>query len=482
MQRILHSNKKRKNSTLLKLLFLLSCIFIIYLAFFRLGSAPLENWDEAWYADVTRNMLQTKEFFVLYWNHAVWFDKPPMFMWFAAFFSSIFGLSEFSLRFTSALSGVIITVLVIRFAYKHYGLVAAYFSFINLALNNIFVWRMRSGNIDLLVTLFVFLVFLLQMSKYKYRYPLIGFIFGCIFLTKASLVFFPLTIFVLAEILFERHTFKINYKRYGLLVIIALSLVVGWLVIGSWKAGPKLYEYFLFKSDQGVSKINLFAFNKDYILFTYYALQRRFFFVFIVGILFALRYIKDKKVLLILLYGTALLLQLSFTERSNNWYLIPSMPFWSLLIGFGVYHSLKLFRNNIILSILIVSIGTILAYRTYTINIIPILYTAANISQMQSSKEVYRLSKEGDTVIRLDQLYPTTVFYSQRRVLASPDGGFGTSGYIISREDVAKKIKRKERVWVVGKNADVQTLKEQLDGVGMKEIKVNKEEIILQIL
>jgi 4-amino-4-deoxy-L-arabinose transferase-like glycosyltransferase len=465
-----------------KLLFALSSLFIIYIAFYQLGKSPLENWDEAWYADVTRHMMRTKEFVILYWNQEPWLDKPPMYMWLSALVSSVIGLSEFSVRVPSAISGIVIVMLVTRFSYKQYGFVPSVLAFVTLALNNLFVWRMRSGNIDLLAALLMLLVFLAMISKNKYKYLLLGVLFSCMFLTRASLVIFPLIIFILHEVLFERKGLLKRYKEYIKLFLIAGIVPAIWLIVGSMKVGIGFAHYFLFASDRSAASVSLSHLNNNYIMYTYYALQRRFAFVFVAGVLFAIRYIKDSKVFLMLLFGVGLIIQLSFIERSNNWYLIPSMSFWSLLVAFGTYHILKLLRNNPFVLVGVLALSLFIAYRTYTINIIPILETTANEAQMQSSKRINTLTKPDDIVVRLDHLYPTTVYYTDRRIVASPEQAHRTHGSWITRVDVVNKVKKKQITWIVGKTSDITAFQATVPEVQFKTIKVNGEETILQVI
>ncbi len=466
---------------IVKILFVAGLLFVTYLAFFQLGKSPMENWDEAWYADVTRNMMQTKQFFVMYWNEALWLDKPPLYMWLSAMVASIIGLSEFSVRVPSAISGIIIVMLVAWFSYKNYGLVPAFLAFVTLALNNVFVWRMRSGNIDILSALLILLVFLVQLSKTKYKYVLLGLLFALIYLARAQLVFLPIGIFVLHELLFERTGMIKRYKQYLLMIAIAVLLPAIWLYGGSLVSGASFANYFIYESDHGVATVSLSQFNLDYFLYTYYSLQRRFTFVLIIGVLFALWYIKDPKAFLMLLYGGALLAQLSFTERTNNWYLIPAMPFWSLLIAYGTYHIIKIFRNNLMLKIAILLVTSLLAYRTLTINILPILDTSANEKQTESSKVLNTLTKEGETIVRLDHLYPTTVYYTERKILSSPDNVDGTTELFISRKDVSVRVRDKSIKWLVGKNSDTDAVKKAAPDVQFKERKVNDEETILEV-
>lgn len=465
-----------------RMAFAVAGLFTLYLAFFHLGSSSFDNWDEAWYAEVTRNMLRMHEYFVMYWDQSIWLDKPPLYMWISALVSSVIGFSEFSMRVTSAISGVILILLVIWFSYKNYGIVPAFLAFVTLALNNVFVYRMRSANIDTLPALLIFLVFLFQQSKYKYKYLIIGLLFGLIFLARASLVLYPLLIFVITEILFERKNIIKNYKQYLLMMVLPVTMIGLWLLIGSMKSGASFYQFFLFNSDHGVSVVNLENFKTDYIMFAYYSLQRRFFFVLLLGVIFAIRFIKDKKTFMLLLYSLLLIVQLSFTSRSNNWYLIPSMAFWSLLIAFGTYYILKLLRNNQVMSLLVVAAAAFLGYRTFTINILPILHTTGNESQRQSGIMLHKLTKSDDVVIRLDDLYPSTIYYSERKVYFSPEGSKDTGWVLMSRADVQKGVERKQIKWLVGKEGEVKSFASAVPKVKMEEIKVSGEETILHVL
>ncbi len=477
-------HKSKYFPLIIKFFFACAFLFSLYIAFYQLGKSPLENWDEAWYADATRHMLQTKEFFVLYWNNAVWFDKPPLYMWLSALVSSVIGLSELSVRVPSAIAGVAVLMLVLWFAYKNYGFVPAFLAFATLALNNLFVWRMRSGNIDILPTLLILLAFLVQVSKHKYKYIILGLLFGLLYLTRAQLVFFPILIFVLHELFYERKNILKNIPEYLKMFGAMIALPAIWLIGGSLKDGIEFANYFLFHADHGVATVSLQYANPDYFLYTYYSLQRRFVVILIIGVLFAIRYIKDPKAFLLLLYGGALLAQLSFTERSNNWYLVPATPFWSLLIAYGTYHALKLVKQkqiNLLVAIVLVAITAVLSYRTYTINIIPIIDTYANVNQTESAKKINQITSPGETVVRLDHLYPSAVYYTDRTILSSPDGTLSTEQFWITRAEILARVQQKKLKWIYGKTSDVTAFKATAPANTFKEIKVNDEETILQV-
>jgi 4-amino-4-deoxy-L-arabinose transferase-like glycosyltransferase len=471
----------KPKSFLIAFLMLFFFSVTIYLSFYKLGHAPFENWDEAWYAEVTRNILRNRNFIVLYWNGDPFFDKPPLFMWINAIIASFIGISEFSMRILSATSGAVLILLVTFYSYKNYGIIPSVLAYSAIALNNIYVWRMRSGNIDVFLSLLIFLTFLTLISRNKYKYIILGLLFAFIFLTKASIVIYPLSIFILHEIIFNRNKWKLLYKEYAKLFLITLIIPAIWLVLGFLKIGLSYPVYFLFNSDQSVAKVSIEYFNSNYILHTYYSLQRSFFFVFIIGFFFALKNIKDSKLFLLISYSIALLLLLSFTQKNNNWYLIPSIPFWAILIAYGTFNVIRIFKNNILILTIIISLSLIVSYKTLMVNILPILNTSSTIKTSESAKLLNKLTRKDDLIIRLDHLYPATIYYSDRLVKSSPPEVEISKNYWISRTDLNELIINRKVHWIVGTNGDIESFKKQLYKERVKTIKVNDEETVLKI-
>ena len=196
-----------------KIVFILIISFSFYILFYNLGKPALDNWDEAWYGEVVKQVFKTKDPMILYWNGEYFFDKPPLHIWLSAFSSVIFGFSEFSLRSVSAFSGLIIVIMVLLYSYRKWGFIPSMLAFATLIFNNIFVWRARSGNVDLLAAFLIFLTYFLILSKNRNRFILLGIVFSLIYLTKELLVVFPLTIFILHEFLFLRKRIRKNQSQ-----------------------------------------------------------------------------------------------------------------------------------------------------------------------------------------------------------------------------------------------------------------------------
>jgi len=445
-----------------------------------LGSSALENWDEAWYADVTRHMMQSKEFFVLYWNKIIFLDKPPLYMWFSTVISQIFGLSEFSMRFTSALSGFITIIIVVLYSYSNFGLIPALISFSTLAFNNLFIWRARSGNLDSLLTLFFVLFYFLIVSKKKNKYLLIGLILGLIYLTKLTVVVLPLLTFILAELIYENKQIFSNIPNYLKLLFVFIITAGIWIWVGTSKIGPSFYQYFIFNADQGVSKIALSNFKMDYINYAYYSLQRRFFWLALIGLVVALIKLKEKRYFVQIVFSLGLLIQLSMTVKDNNWYLLPAMPFWSMLAALATHILFKLFKKikfGYIFVVIFSLISLYISYKTFTVNIRAVINSGGPETVKAVGIKINKLSKNNDIIVRLDHLYPTTIYYSDRRVLSSPEGA-SDSGLFISRETLRKKVELKKIRWIVGKSDDINMFLKNNPNQQYKVIDVGEEKIL----
>lgn len=432
-------------------------ILAIYICFFKLGDSLLENWDEGFYAEVTKQMLKTNDFAVMRWNGDVFVDKPPLNFWLNYFSAKIFGLSEFSIRLVSAIAGLMVILLTTFYAFRHWGMVASLFTFSAIALNNIFIWRTRTGNLDALASLLILLSFLLISSSHKYRYYLLAFVFGLIFLQKASLVAFPIFVFLLYEYFFNRKEIFKNKKRIVYSILIFIFIISLWLVPATLSQGILYLKYYLFKSDQGVSHINLLKIKPDYWLFAYYSLQRRLFYIFIFGLGLLLLNIKKRQEFLIFSFATFLLFLLSLTERNNNWYLVPSIPFWALTIGY-VINTLIGFTKQLIkkhprfyygfLLCWIFGIAILLAisYKTFSVNIKAIIDTKASVAEVATARFIKKHARAGDKICRLDFAYPVTIYYSDLK----------TYNLDYVDHSLLEMIDKNDIKWVAGKSNKVE--------------------------
>lgn len=112
-----------------------------------------------------------------------------------------------------------------------------------------------------------------------------------------------------------------------------------------------------------------------------------------------------------------------------------------------------------------------------TVNIKAIINAEGPKTIKDVSLKLNELTNDKDIIVRLDHLYSSTVFYSDRRVLSSPDGA-GNSNLFISRDLLQKKINLGEIKWIVGNSGDATSFMET-DVINKYEvIKVGDETIL----
>lgn len=81
-------------------------VFAALIIFWRLGEGSIGDYDEAAYAQISREILRTNDWNTPRWNGVEFFDKPPVCLWLTAIAYKFFGTNEFAARFCAALAGV----------------------------------------------------------------------------------------------------------------------------------------------------------------------------------------------------------------------------------------------------------------------------------------------------------------------------------------------------------------------------------------
>ncbi len=74
--------------------------------FFHLGSYGLWEPDEARYAEIAREMIDTGNFIVPHLNYVPYVEKPPLLYWTTSFAFHFLGINEFAARVVPALSAL----------------------------------------------------------------------------------------------------------------------------------------------------------------------------------------------------------------------------------------------------------------------------------------------------------------------------------------------------------------------------------------
>lgn len=81
-------------------------LFLFVAFFYNLWAVPLFDLDEGAFAEATREMLASGNFAATYLDGVPRYDKPILSYWLQALSVSLFGLTEFAVRFPSAIAAV----------------------------------------------------------------------------------------------------------------------------------------------------------------------------------------------------------------------------------------------------------------------------------------------------------------------------------------------------------------------------------------
>lgn len=197
--------------------FVLSLIAIaLVVSFIKLGSVTLFDYDEAVFAEVTKEMLQSGDWITPNYNGEAHFDKPILFYWVMAVSYKLFGINEFGARFPSALASVLLILSIFFFVRRFRGREAGVYAAASLLLSLYFLVYSRAAVIDMIMILFMTLSlfsFYLSLMQKKEGVPGAGpkrYIYGfylfsaLAFLAKGLIgIVFPFGIIILFLLITE---------------------------------------------------------------------------------------------------------------------------------------------------------------------------------------------------------------------------------------------------------------------------------------
>lgn len=236
------------------LLALLGAIF--YVPF--LGGVHLFDWDEINFAEISREMLITKEYFRVYVNFIPFWEKPPLFFWLQSLCMDAFGVGEFAARLPNALCGIATLVLVYqtgRRLYNHrFGLIWS-LTYFGTVLPFLYF---KSGIIDPWFNFFIFAGlyhfilfywkkdgFELDLPHSRWRYLFLGgFWIGMGILTKGQTAYLIAVLTMGVYWVSQRFRMYVNIPQFIGFTLAATLVTLTWYGLETWKNGTWFIEEF----------------------------------------------------------------------------------------------------------------------------------------------------------------------------------------------------------------------------------------------
>lgn len=224
-----------------------------------LGGVHLFDWDEINFAEISREMILTQEYFRVYVNFEPFYQKPPFYFWTQLLAMKAFGINEFAARLPNAICGIITLVLLFRLGShlydKRFGIIWAgvYFGTVLPFL------YFKSGIIDPFFNLFIFLgiyYFILfywkkeefktiELPKNKWLYLFLGgFFIGMGILTKGQVAYLIAGLTFAVYWVYQRFRFYVNVPQFLFFTLAAALVTLAWYGIETLQNGPEfIYEF-----------------------------------------------------------------------------------------------------------------------------------------------------------------------------------------------------------------------------------------------
>lgn len=239
----------RRNLTLV---FIASVFIAGILLWPRVATGALRHWDEAWYAEVSREMLAARSWSTPLWNGEPWFHKPPLTFWATAIAFGAFGVNEVSARAFSFLTATMSVGAVAWFASSQakrhdlpqpiaVGLLAG---LLLIAIPEFARYGSR-GQIDAPLTLFVavqLLAFWLAPNNPRWRL-VEGIAFGLAVMTKGAAAGLAIVV-ELAFVTVADEWRRVFCRGWALAIAIGIALATPWHVQQYLRHGDRfLHDY-----------------------------------------------------------------------------------------------------------------------------------------------------------------------------------------------------------------------------------------------
>lgn len=452
-----------KKLVLNNLFFIALLFFIGFLLFYKLGDTYLTNWDEAWYADISRNILRSGNLLTPTWNTQAFFEKPPLYFWSSSLFFKLFSVSEFSVRLTSVIAAFGIAFvtyfLAQQFLTKKTGLISLVILFSSID----FLYRSRTGNLDTLLTLFMtfsIFFFFKAINTDKRWFAALGVSLGLGFLSKGFIAFYPL--FIILLFLSLNKKFDIFKDKWFLLnVLVAFGISGGWFLLYFLANGKPFVNQFLLANMEkfGFNSNILNNFSIDYLGYLKSGLKVWFPFA-VFSFVYLFIKIKNQVIFFLLIYLTVFLLVVSFSHEKSSWFILPLYPIFSLTTAYGIlsFVKLKIKRLELLFFVFlsIIALFQLFIYRKS--------YIVPNVSENEAKSALVakQLTKENQPIYLTNYYYPTTIYYSERKVYALYSDQKDNASWWIKSKSYWPYVFRNKNIIIITTKLELEELRERL--------------------
>ncbi len=320
--------------------FIFLCIITFFLIFIFLGAPQIFNWDEGMWSTISKEMAQTHDFLTLQFLGQPYFLKPPLYFWSTNLAYKMFGISEFSARFFSALFGVLTILLLYwmgkTFYSKRVASLASYF----LLSSILFVASAKIGLLDTALIFFSFLaifgLFVFMEKRKNWGAYLAYFSLGLAFLSKGPLAVVLILAALILQCLFERSA-KIFLQAWHLKAAVIGSLIpLLWFIGNLARHGYLFFEQFIIYN-HFYRYVNTIMNDEPIyyylVIFILGFMPLSFFFYDVLASFFKKKIAPDRLSSFLFFYIIFAFIIFSFGKDNAPGYILPAFPAYAILLA-----------------------------------------------------------------------------------------------------------------------------------------------------
>lgn len=401
---------------------LVVCTLCFLLLSYRVHVNALFSWDEAWYADITRALVQSKNPLYLEFNHDRFTDHPPLGFMLMAIPTFLLGSNELSTRVTSVALATATIALLILLGKELKSPVTGFGAAAILMSCLWFVLRARTGNLDAPFLFWETLtVYLALRTRHSPRLlPWLTVSFSALFLTK-TLIGVAILPVVLLCLWPARKKFALPQLRRALLL--AALCIVPWYLAQTLSDPGFLQHHFIEIGARGESNAVV---GMDAILKNLMYIRSgigKWFYVFWASLALALAAMlafpkQRQNLFLLLLWTGSFGVPFFLSSSSEIWHFLPVYPAAALLISYtlALWSSwavgklrpqLPHLQHVWLLAVVLLAVWQ---FRQMSSLVYPTSHP------FSSEKDIALQARAYPKVVLMDTFYPALRYYSQSKV------------------------------------------------------------------
>src|SRR6185295_5921927 len=182
-------------------------------------------------AEVAKEILQSHDWLTLHWQHASWFEKPPLTFWIMSGLFRLLGVNEVSARAVSGLAGVGVVAVVYVIGKLQRGPICGLIAALILLTTFQFVQMSRLVNTDVLLVFFIYLAIYgyLRVRNGDRRWWYVASVSCALgFMVKSFAVLFAPAAIALALVLDRQVKETLKENHFWFSVLAGLAIVIPW--------------------------------------------------------------------------------------------------------------------------------------------------------------------------------------------------------------------------------------------------------------